>query len=264
MAGKPQKKAAKEGRNKRQLLSKHPFNFAAWISFERLPLIGFTICLLLGVLMLVLYFVVPVKPGDEVGGSIAGVAGVALTVAAVAFLGWLVWRFVSCPAFVRVYSDGLVWKHLGRETECGWEEVSEVYRSEQIYKGWHTGEMKLVFTDGGQVKFNNFLHKYDQLADSIQQVQTERLLPECKTILKEGSAVAFGPIEVGPDDVTLDEDSFAWDKLKKVALINGYLVFRGGKREREIKLSDVPNYALLFALLAEKGKRPVAQRFREE
>jgi hypothetical protein len=246
--------AGKENRGKRQPLSKHSFSFGNWLSCDGPGLIVAGICLPICVGLAVMA-VVATKPEEQTIGNVTLVLSV---LGAAALAGWIVWMFLRHPASVRLYDDGLRWKHFGREYEYAWDEVSELYRSERVVnRTWRFGVLKLVFTDGAVAKFKNALTGYDRLADTLQQATAQALLPEARAAL-EGDGVDFGPVRLSPEGVAIDDDLFSFEKMKRIGIVNGHLVCKAGRKEKDLPLAKIPNYQLLFNLLGEMGRRPGA------
>jgi hypothetical protein len=250
------KRAAGDDGGKRKAISKHRFNFVVWmtLNWPFLLLAGIFLPLNIGLLF------IPFAPGEE-WSRILMFGFLALVVA---FIGWIFWRFLRSPTDVRVYAESLRWRRLGQEFDYPWDDVREVYRSERlINRNYRVAELKLVYEDGEKARFNNSLADYDRFADLVQQITGERLLRAARADLDDSGA-AFGPVEVTRDGLTINDEHFAWDKVKKVAIVNGHIGCRVGKREQFVRLEAVPNYQVLFTLLGELGRRPMQQRMWNE
>lgn len=204
---------------------------------------------------------VPTRPGQETITRILGIAGM---IGGVVLLSVGPWRFLGVPATVRVYDQGLQWRHEGRDYQKGWDEVHEVYRKEMhvVHAGgrpsdWNRrSELRLVFTDGTEVRFNHVLSDYNQFAGYVQQASAERLLPAARAALDRSGAI-FGRIHVSREGLTVGHEVTPWAAMNQVWVGNGYLGWydtRGYKREFPLK--DLPNYRVLLALLEEMRQAP--------
>src|SRR5262249_36066619 len=115
-------------------------------------------------------------------------------------------------------------------------------------------DLRLVFTDGQETRFNHVLSDYNRLADSVEQVTAARLLPEARAALSGGGAT-FGALHLDDEGLRLGQEGFPWASLSKVWAGNGYLGWydsRGNKRE--IALADIPNHRVVLRLLEERTK----------
>jgi hypothetical protein len=235
------------------LLSRHRFTWKGLLQTTWPHLLLGSMCLGFGIMLQV----VPTQPGQETGTRIAGIVAI---LGSLALLGVVPWRWLRGPSLVQVYEQGLAWQQGGRRQERSWDDVEKVYRKE-VYvlqnnakpSDWNRrSDLRLVFTDGTQVRFNHTLSDYNRLAASVQQATAERLLPRARAAL-QGSGVGFGSLQLSQEGVALGADVFPWETLSKVWAGNGFLGWydsRGNKRE--VALKDIPNYSVLLRLLEER------------
>jgi hypothetical protein len=218
--------------------------------------------LTLGIMLLgfgVMMLFVPTKPGEETFTRIAGVIAI---LGSLALVGVAPWRLVRGPTVVRIYEEGLEWHQGGREHQRPWEEVREVYRKEQYIlqnnarpSDWNRrSDLRLVFTDSQQTRFNHLLSDYNRLADSVEQATTARLLPEARAALAGGGAT-FGALHLDREGLQLGNEAFGWGNLSKVWAGNGYLGWYDSRGiKREVALADIPNHRVVLRLLEERTK----------
>jgi hypothetical protein len=178
---------------------------------------------------------------------------------ALGLLGGTAWMALRSASPVQVFEEGLHWRQDGRDGQRSWDEVREVYRKEmyRLQNGarpseWNRhSELRLVFTDGGEAKFNHSLSDYNRLAEFVQHKTAARLLPLARKEF-DSRGVAFGPLRVGREGMSLGSDLFPWPMLTSLRVRNGYLSwndYRGA--ERFLPLKDLPNYPVLLQLLDE-------------
>jgi hypothetical protein len=174
-------------------------------------------------------------------------------------LGATAWKAFLSASPVQVFEEGLNWRQDGRERQRSWDEVREVYRKElyRLQNGarpsdWNRhSELRLVFTDGEEAKFNHSLSDYNRLAEFVQQKTAERLLPLARKEF-DGRGVAFGPLRLGREGLSLGHELFAWPTLTGLRVRNGFLSWNGHRgADRFLPLKDLPNYPVLLQLLDE-------------
>jgi hypothetical protein len=237
-------------------VSKHEFTFGGLIKSSWPSLLLGFIFLPMGIGFLFIQG----KEGEEWIGPV--VATITL-LGALALLAVAPWRFIRRVASARVYEQGISWHKGGSEEKYPWDEVREVYRTERhVLQGgekpsdWNrTSDLRLVFSDGEEIRFNHMLSKYDRLANYVQQVTTRQLIPEALAELEEKDSVTFGPVEVSRDGLTIEEDFYPWKKVKRLVVGNGYLCcYHARDTSKDILLYKLPNYLVLFAVLEAVGK----------
>jgi hypothetical protein len=196
------------------------------------------------------------KAGEETATRIAGIVAL---IGSVPLLGVAPWRFFQGPTSVRVHKEGLEWRKDGREHRRTWADVTEVYRTEihMLQAGarpndWNRRtELRLVFADGSEARFNHVLSNYNQLIGFVQKATTEHLLPRAREALHIGG-VAFGAIRLTREGLSVGRDVFPFGALNQFYVGNGHLGWVDmGCFKHTFALKDLPNYMVLLTLLEE-------------
>jgi hypothetical protein len=185
------------------------------------------------------------------------VPGAVILLAGLGLIALLWWDLYRTPSEVCIYPFGIKWLARGQEFEYDWDEVERVYRYEFITISQHGRSREayvlLHFEDGTKLKCTNRLLKYDDLAGRIMSETASTLLTRARARLKDG--VAFGPIELDDEGVTVEDDFYPFEDLRQTRVRNGHiLLYFPRKRKYEYPLSEIPNYLVLFGLLDELGK----------
>jgi hypothetical protein len=190
---------------------------------------------------------------DQTDMLIAAGVGVLLTAG---MLTGAVWSGFSSASPVQVFAEGLRW---GRGNQRGWDEVREVYRKEVYHlqngakpSDWNRHSLlRLVFADGQQARFNHSLSDYNRLAEFVQRVTIDRLLPVARSEF-ENSGLSFGTIHVSREGLSVNRSLLAWETVALVRAGNGNLtVYEENGKRHDFALKDLPNYLVLLRLLSE-------------
>jgi hypothetical protein len=183
---------------------------------------------------------------------------------ALGLLGGTAWQALLSASPVQIFEEGLQWRQDGRDRQRGWDEVREVYRKElyRLQNGARPGDwnrhsdLRLVFSDGEQVRFNHSLSDYNRLAEYIQQTTAECLLPSARKGL-DGPGASFGPVQLTRDGLRMGRESYDWATLTRLRVANGYLCWNDNRgRDRVVALKDVANYPVMLRLLDELRLQP--------
>jgi hypothetical protein len=215
--------------------------------------------LLLGsisLLFAVMFFLMRARSAGHTDMIIA--SGVCLVIT-LALLGGAAWKAFLSAAPVQVFVEGLQWRQDGRDHQRGWDELREVYRKElyRLVNGakpsdWNRhSDLRLVFTDGQQVRFNHTLSDYNRLAEFLQSKAAEQVLPAARKDLG-GRGVSFGPVYLSHEGLRLPDGALAWDSVLGIRCAGGYLsVYDNRDEQHDILLREVPNYPVLLRLMSE-------------
>jgi hypothetical protein len=187
------------------------------------------------------------------------IASGVMQVIAIGLLGATAWKALLSASPVQIFEEGLQWQQDGRERQRGWDEVREVWRKElyRLINGarpseWNRhSDLRVVFTDGEQVRFNHSLSNYNVMADFVQRATSERLLPAARRELS-GPGVRFGSLQLSHEGLTLGNERLPWSVITNIRAGRGFLCvvdMRG--KQHDIALQDVPNYPVLLKLLEE-------------
>jgi hypothetical protein len=238
------------------VFSEHRFHFGGFFSAYGRILAAVTIFGMIGLIVIA-------SPNAVEQGA----AYVGLGLTAVAFIG-IVWVFCAGLAITRVQltPEGISWSGLLSKDYSAWETITEVYRMELvlIQRGsrHHVRWVKLIFSDGRSVKFNQCLNGFDLLASSIQLVSSDRILAEKRAQLSSTGEATFGLITLRTDGIIVDGTFIPWLQVRRAAIINGGLdldtTLSGwfSAVHKYKPLGGVPNYPALLALMGELGHAP--------
>jgi hypothetical protein len=185
-------------------------------------------------------------------------SGVSVSIA-LALLGGGVWKALLSASPVHVFVEGLQWRQGGRDHQRGWDELREVYRKELYHllngakpSDWNRhSDLRLVFADGEQVRFNHSLSDYNRLAEFLQSKAAEQVLPMARKDL-HGQGVSFGPVYISREGLRLPDGALSWEAVLGVRCRGGYLsVYDSRNDQHDIQLREVPNYPVLLRLMSE-------------
>jgi hypothetical protein len=185
-------------------------------------------------------------------------SGVSLAIA-LALLGGAAWKALLSASPVQVFVEGLQWRRGGRERQRGWDEVREVYRKEhyRLVNGakpsdWNRhSDLRLVFADGEQARFNHSLSDYNRLAEFLQRTTAEQILPAARKDIN-GQGARFGPILLSRDGLRMKDAALSWESVLGIRCKGGYLsVYDSRDEQYDVLLREVPNYPVLLRLMSE-------------
>jgi hypothetical protein len=194
-------------------------------------------------------------PGKHESVNLVGLAMAAI---GCVVLLYVVARFLTIRR-VEVGPEGLRWSGIFGSTYRTYREISSFYRTETITnRRFVTRYVKLKFTGGGSVTLDQSLTHYSVLAESLQRIAAETLLHEKRAEWDKLGAAHFGPVTIRADGIRVNGKFITRSAISRCQIENGHLVVYGDARrrsgrERAVPLSDVPNYAVLLELLAEKA-----------
>jgi hypothetical protein len=160
---------------------------------------------------------------------------------------------------VRLYQEGLQWRHAGRDHQRPWEDVREVYRKEVHVlqnnakpSDWNRrSQLRLVFTDGEQSRFNHMLSDYNPLAEYVQRATSAILYPSARAAML-GTGADFGVFRLSREGLTIGSETVPWATLSKVWAGNGYLGWNDTRGyQRSFPLQEIPNYLVVLRLIEE-------------
>jgi hypothetical protein len=215
--------------------------------------------LMLGAFMLMfaaMFFMIRTRSAGHTDMIIA--SGVSLAIA-LALLGVGAWRALLSASPVHVFVEGLQWWQEGRDHQRGWDELREVYRKELYHlvngakpSDWNRhSDLRLVFADGEQVRFNHSLSDYNRLAEFLQGKAAEQVLPAARRDLN-GQGVSFGPVYISREGLRLPDAALTRESVLGVRCRGGYLsVYDRRNDQHDIQLREVPNYPVLLRLMSE-------------
>jgi hypothetical protein len=209
---------------------------------------------------------------DPNQGDFARLAvGVTGTAVAVALFGWCVVEYVGRTRWLGVNPQGLSWAVGGRTGSATWAEVREVYRDDSYQVATPHGRpsewmrrahVRVVLHSGVSVTFRQTLDRFDALAREIQARGAQAVLPAKLAELAATGEAKFGRVAVGPTGVKIGKKEFAWAEIN-YAGSEGWLCVAPARDEfnieerKDIRLSEIPNYVALIAIMAAVGKPPV-------
>jgi hypothetical protein len=242
-----------------KLVSKHEYGFVAAFPIYLKILGGFFVGLLMtvgGLLILIIGNSGGLHVTPVTFGGVFVMFGVVLCGAMV--VAWP-WKRVR---WVRVYEEGIKWAAGRREHRYGWDEVTNVIRSElQVVSPEgrrsdlsRTAYLDLSFDDGTGVRFDPALSNYCKLAEYAQKASASRQLNESTADLDE-TGKDFGPVHVSRKGVTVHGKAFTWKELKWLSVYNGELYAHPTcTKWRPITLNSIPNYVLMLSLVKGLGR----------
>lgn len=176
------------------------------------------------------------------------------------FIIYLTYR-VLAVRWVRLDDEGVNWGGAFGSHHRDWDEIEEVSRSEVrvVNRNAVSKSMKLKFTDGSKVRFDQSLGDYDDLAASIQMTTGDLILQRKMQDFAEQGQAVFGPVTVSDKGVEMKGEFFPWSNLGKYQIVNGHLILYAlrGRRDagnKETRLSEIPNYPILLHFMDCRGQ----------
>jgi hypothetical protein len=163
---------------------------------------------------------------------------------------------------VLVCEHGLLLKSNGVWFPCRWEEILAVVESpveEEEDRVWGTitetyWEITLHLQNGHFLIIKNHLEGLAELATLVEMQTLCHLLPAAQEKFDAWEPLAFGPLEIGHDGITYQEEFLAWDQLEGMQEKNR-LLFINQRNTPEpwhiIPRTEIPNVHVLLAFVAQ-------------
>src|SRR5262249_5797949 len=108
-------------------------------------------------------------------------------------------------------------------------------------------------TDRTELVFTHGFADIDELAAMLRKKTAEHILPRARETLREGRAIAFGPITLTSEGLTWRNTKVKWSEIGAVDVAEGSVrVARSGKRWLTEDVANVENVHVLLALAAER------------
>jgi hypothetical protein len=194
--------------------------------------------------------------GSSRGDTGALLAGIGCAVVGLLFFGPLLIGCLSGVTEAAVLPSGLRITDSSGPREIPWQNAT-LFRKELFINGFRKSEMRLETSDGRKTTFDIRFANYDQLADLTQELHSRAWLEPKRQELARGTA-DFGPVALRSDSITLGGENVPWSDLELFTVVQGVLVAKlaGRKKVVEVELPAIPNYAVLFTLLADCGMTP--------
>ena len=139
-----------------------------------------------------------------------------------------------------------------------WDEVNVVWRlersmTERYRQSQHRPASQLVLqlADQRRIEFDDAILQLDGLRKYVEAQTLKYLLPVALDAIREGANLGFGPISVSSEGIHHKDQVLAWGDLKSMETKNGKIDIASVITTVpfcKLKISEVPNPALLFAL----------------
>ncbi|GAC1348491.1 MAG: hypothetical protein NVSMB27_16440 [Ktedonobacteraceae bacterium] len=166
-------------------------------------------------------------------------------------------------AAVYLCADGLLHSKNGGVEVIRWDQIAQVWRVYTVVlanygqKAYMLSQFLLRRPDGTALLLDNAFHRFKEMGAQIEQQVVNRLLPGALTACRSGYAVAFGPIAVQQQGVSVEprKDLFSWNEIDKVRVAAGLITFRKKGPPlvtsilATVPLGKVPNAGVLAALI---------------
>jgi hypothetical protein len=188
-------------------------------------------------------------------------------------LAWAATQYLGRTSRLEVRPDEVSWVTAGRAGSAAWCDVREVYRedtflvmpgpvaSQQRSEWARRAHVRLLLADGSRVTFRQTLTNYNDLVDAILGYAAEAVFPAKLAETADGREAAFGAVSVGAAGVRVGGLLHPWAEVN-YAVSEGWLCVAPAREEfeikdrREVRLSELPNFLVLLALMARVGKPP--------
>lgn len=170
------------------------------------------------------------------------------------------WRFLRRTRELYLFQEGFVFRLPGSTWfACRWDRVDAVWRAETMHHGVTTRSYVIVRASvedllmDHDLLLDRSLNGYAKLADDVEVRVARATLPDLLDRYRRGERLAFGPLELDKEGVTLRGRSVPWAEVKTFRLVNGSLLMVGPPvdpwRGNGAAYRDVPNLAALLAIL---------------
>jgi hypothetical protein len=233
------------------LVSAHRWSLLRWLTSFGSFWIAFGFWAALNV-----YVLVTPPPGFTPAKHAA--IGVGILAHVLALFGFVLygaaWRLRQRTRALYVFPEGVVYQTTaGDWGGCRWADVREIWRAETRNHGVVTRRHVRLVTSDADVLIDPALNGYAKLADDVEQRVARATLPERLDRYRRGGRLAFGPLELDKEGVTLRGRAVPWAQVKEFRLVGGSLLMVGPPvdpwRGNGAACRDVPNLAALLALL---------------
>jgi hypothetical protein len=160
---------------------------------------------------------------------------------------------------VLVFPEGLVRVHRGEAQALCWEEIDQVLWQKSEgghWRAWIGGvTLSLQAADGRRMKFDDSLPRLAQLAQIVRQRTLSFLWPKALMVYEAGHTLDFGKLRISQRGLSNGKETLPWSLVQKVKSNATELsIYKKGKRGHyfDFTLSDIPNFHVLQALLAQQ------------
>ncbi|MEJ5224140.1 MAG: DUF6585 family protein [Anaerolineales bacterium] len=161
---------------------------------------------------------------------------------------------------VVLYNDGLAYHDNKGLQLWRWDEVAEFFFSitRHYTNGVYTGTTyvyTLHKTDGAKLSFDNKYGKDDipKLGGAIEKAVLPIQYKRAADAYNAGQVVAFGPVAISKEGITISKKMYPWDEVAKISLENGMLSVakKGGGwfSGAAASVSSIPNVAALLTMI---------------
>lgn len=229
--------------------TEHRFTFIGFIDRWKRVMPGIPVIGVIGLIMI---------GSATSSGPLAALVGLGVFSIPTCLFFHLVGRFLGMR-YVRLDATGVCWDGLFGARHREWSEIVEVYRTEKITnRRWRTREIRLKFNRGWPVAFDQALTDFDALADNIQSMTGNMLLPLKLAEIERDGELKFGPVKIRKGDITMKRKIFDWHSLGRYKIENGHLVLYARFRPRTggdvgVPLSEIPNYLVMLEIMSLNG-----------
>ena len=143
-------------------------------------------------------------------------------------LWWLIHTLRIRDLSVRVFSDGLVYIKSGKTQTVRWEKIAVVQQMSRtttsslgINSTVHACTVHLQ--DGSKHVFNSALGSVEQLALTIHQEASRRILPRVRAAYDAGQSVSFGPLRISREGIAKGRKTLPWSRVKDIEIEAGFV-----------------------------------------
>jgi hypothetical protein len=233
--------------------STHTTGAAGFFRYNSNPFLLAGIFLLIGGLLIGVYFGRGPQTGTLLPGLLFGLVAVPLVV-------WAIVRFQGLVHEVRLFPEGIVWLQGGQWRGWLWEEIEEVYRAEVRVNGGISVKHVILKGGGRKVTLQYALSRWDKMADAIQMEITSCLLPQARADYDSGEELRFGSVSISQDGLRIEKSNVAFDEIKNIEIGNGsVIVYLSGRKGacKVASFSEIANSFVFLKLLEESPAPPV-------
>jgi len=182
-----------------------------------------------------------------------------LATAALIPLIWLALiRVRQSHRLVKIYAKGLFIQSTGGKKHfIFWEKISgvtQLFLGKKFLGFSYSKKHKLAINldDGSIIKLDSGLNRIDEIGNRIKAKVYPRILRECRTSIRNGKGLDFGPVLFNQQEITLKNETFSWEMISSLSVKDGFVHIKlDNQRTIKIPIDQMPNIEIFIQLFQE-------------
>ena len=176
--------------------------------------------------------------------------------AGVIFFVLVIYRVRLSLASVKVHQGGVsIRTGIRSARSIAWGEIEGITTSlvQEFFFGLTVRrkyQTRLILDSGKSIRIPDTLQNMMELISRLKANLYPRLFPKLLAEFRSGKRLAFGPLEIHAQGLSLDHQEISWPKVKRVDVYNGLLVIELNDRPaRKLPVGRIPNLELVLQLI---------------